>query len=100
MLPQLSLYLFGNIVFLFIAAVVIDYNVVLLLLVVKVDAELVLCLFLTFEITTPITAPTATTIPATICMMYDVAETSIYAYAFIAIIWANITIATIVNMIL
>ena len=46
MLPQLSLYLFGNIVFLFIAAVVIDYNVVLLLLVVKVDAELVLCLFL------------------------------------------------------
>ena len=46
MLPQLSLYLFGNIVFLYIAAVVIDYNVVLLLLVVKVDAELVLCLFL------------------------------------------------------
>ena len=46
MLPQLSLYLFGNIVFLFIAAVVIDYNVVLLLLVVKVYAELVLCLFL------------------------------------------------------
>ena len=46
MLPQLSLYLFGNVVFLFVAAVVIDYNVVLLLLVVKVDAELVLCLFL------------------------------------------------------
>ena len=46
------------------------------------------------------TAPTATTIPATICMMYEVAETSMYAYAFIAIIWANITIATIVNMIL
>ena len=46
MLPQLSLYLFGNIVFLFIDAVVIDYNVVLLLLVVKVNAELVLCLFL------------------------------------------------------
>ena len=46
MLPQLSLYLFSNVVFLFIAAVVIDYNVVLRDHVVKVDAELVPCLFL------------------------------------------------------